>query len=241
MARQAKPRKPKLRSFDRRHGRLERKYGSDAFRMVLGLYASKKAMSAKDFCLLSYFIGQCGTPGNWKDYGRPPGLQSGKYKAHLDTLLPSAGPYYAASIPCSNRKNPLVKSKEILFRSVITVLSDEIANDEGCQRFMAGADQGNPCSPGATQAYKEHPKVIESVQKNGVFPIPLAVYCDGVRITPVSAGRIDNVGLPSRLPLANVEKITGHRVFATLSTHVLKKPAVLGKQIVRFISMLPIW
>ena len=161
MARQAKPRKPKLRSFDCRHGRLERKCGSDAFRMVLGLHASKK-----DFCLLSYFIGQCGTPGNWKDYGCPPGLQSGEYKANLDTLLPSAGPYYAASIPCSNRRNPLIKSKDILFRSVITVLSDEISNDERCQRFMAGADEGNPYSPGATQAYKEHPKVIESVQKN---------------------------------------------------------------------------
>ena len=187
-------RKVKLRprKFDRRHGRRERQYSAEAFKMVLGLYASKKAVSAQDLCMISFFLGECRMPGEWVAYGKPPGLQSGKYKQHLDTLLPSDGPYYSAEVPCYSKNNPLQKSKHMLFRSIITVVSDEIRHSQDCQRFMTGADLDNPLSPGATPAYREHPRVVQSIEHGKPLPIPLAVYCDGVRITPVSAGRIDS-------------------------------------------------
>ena len=54
--------------------------------VMVGMYTSS-AVSAQTFCTLCYWAGNAGMPRLVNDYGLRPGLQTGKYQAHLNKRM----------------------------------------------------------------------------------------------------------------------------------------------------------
>eukprot|EP00959_Pyramimonas_sp_CCMP1952_P325267 6808188-Pyramimonas_sp.AAC.1 len=85
-------------------GERRRLGGASLFEHLMGVYALGKPMSAKDLAIACHFASEAGTPGaHWSIWGLGPGRQTGKYKQHIDELLPDPGPMYAATIPMAVR------------------------------------------------------------------------------------------------------------------------------------------
>ena len=54
--------------------------------IIVGMYTSS-AVSAQTFCTLCYWAGKAGGPGLVHECGLRPGLQTGKYQAHLSKIM----------------------------------------------------------------------------------------------------------------------------------------------------------
>ena len=75
------------------------------YQFLMLLYAVCK-ISARDLCILFYWIEQCGLQGEWDGMGLAPGAQTGKYQQHLDKLLPNPRrdlPFYKIKTPLNNK------------------------------------------------------------------------------------------------------------------------------------------
>ena len=197
----------------------QRAAGRKVFETLLALYSSRRAMTAKDLCVLMHDLGVCNTPGGeFKRFGLGEGKQSGKYKRHVDSLLPSSGPFYRASIPAKIQHKPWIKDKSVVFRAVWETLSAEINENLECQEFLEFGGEDDYYSFGSLPVYQNHPMVQKSLEESGQYPVPLALYCDGVRFTPQSAGRSDQIGFagraallfPQPLPSQSCESIKKH-------------------------------
>lgn len=191
-----KPRKALVRKlnrrFDRNHGQDARAAGAMVFELLLTIYASKKAMSAREFCLLNFYLGKCNMPGaDFQRFGLDGNHQSGRYKRFLDARLPETGPFYVARIPVNLPASPVLKSKDVVFRDVMHLLSQEISESQACQDLIDYGAQDDPESFASLPCYLEHPLVRESLSRGEKWRVPIALYLDGVRFTPVCAGRVD--------------------------------------------------
>lgn len=173
----------------------QRDAGEMVFELILGIYASKSAMSARQFCLICQGLAKCNTPGaDWGKWGgNISGNCSGGYKRHLNSLLPGSGPYYTAMLPCSGAESPMVKSKETCFQMVWETMSAEISSSSSMQAMMETGAEDDPSSVMSLPVYLQHPLVQRARESREPWPIPLGLYLDGVRFSPISAGRTNQM------------------------------------------------
>lgn len=173
----------------------QRDAGEMVFDLLLGIYASKSAMSARQFCLICQGLSKCNTPGaDWGKWGgNISDKYSGSYKRHLNSILPGSGPYYKAMLPCSNAESPMVKSKETCFQMVWETMSAEVASSSSMQALMETGAEEDPSSVMSLPVYLQHPLVQRARESRESWPIPLGVYLDGVRFSPISAGRTNQM------------------------------------------------
>ena len=173
-------------------GARKRAAGSAAFDMLLALYGSCKKVSSKDFCVLCFYLRTCGIAGGqWGTFAMSPDKQSGKYKQRMDKHLPGPGPLYTAKLPATVRRKAHVRSMNFVFREVFRTVSDELNSSPDTQAVLADGPCDDPNSVLSVPCYREHPLVRQCVDDTGKWPLPLALYIDGVRYTPICAGRSD--------------------------------------------------
>ena len=195
-------------------GARQRAAGSAAFDMLLALYGSCKAVSSKDVCVLCFYLRKCGVRGGqWGRFAMAPDKQTGKYKQLMDRHLPGPGPLYTAKLPATVRRNAHVRSRSIVFREVFRTVSDEVSSSPDTQAVLADGPCDDPTSVLSVPCYREHPLVRQCVDDTGKWPLPLALYIDGVRYTPICAGRSDYAA--SRGTLGG-----GHHHFYSISTSI---------------------
>jgi hypothetical protein len=187
----AKPKRKHVYVFGRDAAR-KRASGAMAFDILLELYGSCKKLSAKDFCILCFHLSRCDVAGGqWRTFAMPPNKQTGKYKQRLDKHLPGPGPLYSATLPATVRKKAHLRSRDIVFRQVYRTISDEVKSSSSVQAVLEQGPCDDPDSVLSLPCYTEHPLVESCVRDTGTWPLPLALYVDGVRYTPISAGRSD--------------------------------------------------
>ena len=173
-------------------GAEEREAGSKAFEILLTVWASCKKLSAKDFCTVCGYLAKCQVPGGrWSTFGLPPDLDSGRYKKEMDKHLPGGGPFYVARVPAFLSKTSHQNSKSVLFRQVFDSIVSEVEASPDLQEALRHGELYDYDSIMSTPAYQEHPRVRECVRDQGTYPLPLALYVDGVRYTAATAGRND--------------------------------------------------
>jgi hypothetical protein len=140
-----------------------------------------RSITAKAFCVLTYYAGQCGVPG-FKRFGKRPGLPSGHYQRHLNKTLAvfrDAAPEYDILVPCSNRKQPgrdktwmpaLVPQEE---------LDAELREYHSWAEDLQSAIDEGALPPG----YDNHP----IVQASASPPVPIALFIDAVPYSNVDS------------------------------------------------------
>ncbi len=107
---------------------------------------------------------------------------------------PRWGPFYRARVATTNRKRSQTHSRDIIFRQVFRTIHEEVTASESMLGVLRQPSLDDFGSIMSVPAYKEHPLTIDSVANTGTYPLPLAVYIDGVRFPPVKAGRYDRCG-----------------------------------------------
>ena len=154
-------------------------------------------MSAKDFCIVAYYIRKLGAPGDvWNKCSLEPGRPSGRYRAHLRKVFPASGPYYRTKIPASSPSQPHIRSREVIFRQVHHSIAAEVVETDGMLELLStGPAPDDHSSVFNLPCYREHPLAKKSLEETGKFALPLGLYADGIRYTPVSAGRIDHLAV----------------------------------------------
>eukprot|EP00959_Pyramimonas_sp_CCMP1952_P212421 4444483-Pyramimonas_sp.AAC.2 len=178
--------------FRRGHGASERLAASTLFELLLGIYGSRKVLSARDFCVICHYLRECKAPGDqWAQHAKPPGDYSGSYKKFLDKRLPYGGPYYVATIPAHVRGQPQEKNREVPFRAVYNIISEEVRESSYIEDLLEGDGLDDPNCVMSLPSYQQNPMVAQALSETGRYPLPVALYADGVRYTPLSAGRVD--------------------------------------------------
>jgi hypothetical protein len=182
--------------------------GAALFRSILELFALNK-ISAQDTCILFWHSHLAGAVGaEFETHMLAPGKQSGKYQAHLDTVLPSPGPLYYADVPCSPKGKGDVLQGLTQRRKVSTPISplwlrlqaELQTQPDMLDELRPEAEPfKNHNSVMSTPSYMDHKVVQDAMRRNAVsgliqpLPLPLALYIDGVRFTAPLAGRTESV------------------------------------------------
>ena len=97
------------------------------------------------------------------------------------------------------------------FNLVFDSVAEEVRNSPSIQRLLEVGDKdGN--SAMATRRYLSHPDTETCLNETGRFPMPIAVYLDGVRYTPLGAGKTDNI-----LQISIINMISNKRHLASVS------------------------
>ena len=174
-------------------GAKKRSAGSQLFKHLLGIYLSGKTMSARDIaiaCRLAHIGGMIGAP--WADWGMSPNNQSGRFKHHVDAQMPDSDPLYSVEIPMVVR-GEAHRSKDVMdFALVFKSLADEVANSKSMQTMLVEGCTGRD-SVMTTRQYLEHQHVTRALDNDRNYPLPIALYTDAVRYTPLHAGQTDSI------------------------------------------------
>eukprot|EP00959_Pyramimonas_sp_CCMP1952_P182927 3825173-Pyramimonas_sp.AAC.1 len=109
----------------------------------------------------------------------------------MDKHLPDGGPFYFARVPAFSSKAAHKHSKDILFRQVCDSIASEVKESADLQEALRCGCEDDLDSVMAIECYKQHPKVKSCLEEHGSYPLPLALYVDGVRYTAQTAGRND--------------------------------------------------
>eukprot|EP00959_Pyramimonas_sp_CCMP1952_P129138 2700431-Pyramimonas_sp.AAC.2 len=133
-----------------------------------------------------------GIPGErFRRIALRPGLQTGRYSKHLKRQFPKGGPYYRAQIPIYSKRDPSTKSRDVIFKNVYHSVAKEVLSSPNMMEMLKHGDGDNDDSVMSLPAYKSNRLVQRSLDETGSYPLPLGLYTDGIRYTPVSAGRVD--------------------------------------------------
>lgn len=170
-----------------------RHHGCEALKLIIGLYAECK-ITAKDFAVLCYHLANAGTPGaSYDTYGQPPTLQSGKYQAYLNTVLPAPAPLYTIVTPGNWNASTLRRPLSIPFRTAFESIDTELADDPKSLNILDGPDEGRPECALDTQAYKQNTVVVRAREAREPRPLPMGLYVDGINFQNGASGRQDSV------------------------------------------------
>eukprot|EP00959_Pyramimonas_sp_CCMP1952_P252113 5267741-Pyramimonas_sp.AAC.1 len=174
-------------------GATQRSAGAKLFDHLLGIYVSGKQMSAKDLAIGCHYASEAGTKGAyWSSWGLPPGRPSGRYKEHVDRRLPSLGAMMKVTIPMNVRGRAHLTKAPTDVQLVYESISEEVQLDSECQDILLNGTHDEYCVM-QTRAYQNHAHVQQCVDQTGKWPLPIAVYADSVRYSPLHAGRTDSV------------------------------------------------
>ena len=165
--------------------------GSMLWQFIMLLYASTK-MSAKDLCILMYWVYKAGAPGDFERFAMAPGADSNVYQKRLDKHLPlqrARREYY--DLPCPITTKP--GSRETMHKMVVPPYD---ALDREMQRRPLAADQVAQIVSESAQwgaYYKSHP-TVRARTTNDPPVIPFALYLDGVRYSrQIGSGRAQSL------------------------------------------------
>ena len=164
---------------------VKRRAGADLLRHLLTMYA-KCRMSAKDFCITAHLQALAGTPGaDWALYAVPPGRGSGNYQRQLDAVMPGPEAIYMVPTPCVTRRTSERAARTVATVAVHESIAAEIKEEPAILQRVAEM-AWPPC-------YHEHPVVVAAACARRPPPVPLALYCDGVRYMAPLAGRSGSI------------------------------------------------
>ena len=162
------------------------------YQFLMLVYAVCK-ISARDLCILFYWIEQCGLQGEWDGMGLAPGAQTGKYQQPLDKLLPNPRrdlPFYKIKTPLNNKDGDRVVVPK-RFIPAHSVLEQEMR-----ERQPPTADAVQTIIDESLEwghYYKTHPAVLARRDGDSLI-YPVALYMDGVRYSrQVGPGRMQSV------------------------------------------------
>eukprot|EP00959_Pyramimonas_sp_CCMP1952_P189425 3962503-Pyramimonas_sp.AAC.1 len=99
---------------------------------------------------------------------------------------------YIADIPGRVRGHAQQPCMRTTFKLVYDSIAEEVDLSPSLQRALEFGDFSDD-SPMSTRCYGCHVHTDECLNATGKYPIPLAVYLDGVRYTPLGAGKTDNI------------------------------------------------
>ena len=165
--------------------------GTMVWKLVFMLYAVCK-ISAKDVCILMYWIAKAGATGDFERYGVPDGEPTGHYQRHLDGLLPQyrqRGRLYKLLCPVTDKHGRRVGITKHV-RPPFQVLNDELKRRPPTSETIANivaesAEWGS--------YYTSHPTVIARREHEAPV-IPCALYVDGIRYSrQIGSGRAQSL------------------------------------------------
>ena len=93
-----------------------------------------------------------------------------------------------------NKSDPTVKSRDVVFKNVYKTVAREVLEAPWLLEMLKDGHGDDADSVMSLPAYKSNPVVHRSLDETGLFPLPLGLYADGIRYTPVSAGRVEISG-----------------------------------------------
>ena len=183
-------------------GAAKRVAGSKAFDTLLAIYGSGKRMSAQDLCVICHYLSQCGVQGGrWREFAKAPGECTGNYKKLVDNRLPLEGSLYYADMPVTVKRQVHVTRKRLPFREVFRTIAKEVAEDDEIKQALKEGRTDDSDSVMSLPGYLEHPLVKDAIANGREWPLPLALYMDGVRYAGQAAGRNDAQALITPPPL----------------------------------------
>eukprot|EP00959_Pyramimonas_sp_CCMP1952_P457126 9474341-Pyramimonas_sp.AAC.1 len=107
----------------------ERKAGSQLLTHLLKLYASCR-LTAQQFAVACHYCAEANVPGgNFRKYGSPEGLQSGKYQRNLDKVLPEPSHLYLIQVPGNVNHSPMRTIQSLPVKLAYEAIEDELAAD----------------------------------------------------------------------------------------------------------------
>ena len=133
------------------------------------------SISAQVFCVICFWAGKAGVPGEAARYGKRPGLASGHYQRHLDEVLgfkAEAAKLYEIDV-AGHRKADMSRTNfKLKVRIPYESIDDELKGDPAITvRLQEAIDNGD-----LPQSYFEHPVVLGTPDP----VLPLALYMDGL-------------------------------------------------------------
>ena len=119
------------------------------------------------------------------------GLQSGKYQAHLDRVLPQSENIVTIGVPMNQNRAPLRTIRHVPVQMVFDSLQDELEEDATIMEQLRLPADELPDGVLTTRRYCEHNQVAKAAAMGWDRPIPLALYVDGVTFKQAASGRSD--------------------------------------------------
>ena len=182
---------PPRSADDATRARQVHQAGADLMKRLLVMFSVCK-LSPADLCICCYHLALMDAPGaDWQLYAYPPDRNAHVYQAHLDTVLPSAGPFYHVDTPIWNKGSERV-TKSIPTACLWQRLGLEFKANQTLGHTLDGSIDAKP-DVMRTEAYMSHPTVTASLENENPLPLPLAMYLDGVAFTSALAGRMDSL------------------------------------------------
>ena len=149
------------------------------------LYAERK-MTAKDLAISCFWCVQAGVKGaDFASLALGPGQSTGNYQKVVDRCVPPFEPVYHVPTPMMPRGSSHRETRSIPVSPLHEALAREIRKEPGILDkipLMRWPD-----------AYMQHPAVLRARQTGESWPLPVALYLDGVRYTAPLAGRSDAI------------------------------------------------
>ena len=122
-----------------------RQAGSKVFDMLMDMYSQCSIVTAKDVCILCYYMHLAGAEGAYfEDFGLDPGHQSGKYRHHLNRMLPTTCPTVRVCVPSYVRGKSHQASRTVPFMLTYASIAKEVEQAPTVSDLLENGDYDNP-------------------------------------------------------------------------------------------------
>ena len=173
------------RSADAAANLRARQAGADLLKHLTLLYAEKK-LTAVDFSLACHYCTEAGVRGaDFEQFAVPPGQSTGNYQKTVDRALPAFDPLYRMEVPMMERGTMHRQVREIPLNPLHEAVAREVRADPSLLERVSTTPWPD--------SYMSHPAVVRARSEGTQWPLPLALYLDGVRFTAPLVGRSDSI------------------------------------------------
>ena len=114
-----------------------------------------------------------------------PGQSTGNYQKVVDRVFPPLSPLYMLPTPTMVRGRGRRDVRDIPMNPLHEAIARETKHDPHIVEAVPSMEWPSE--------FLEHPLVVEARSRGKPWPIPLAIYLDGVRFTAPLAGRSDSI------------------------------------------------
>lgn len=163
----------------------QRRGGAALFGHLKMLYAQRK-LTAKDLAICCHHCVEAGVRGaDFASMAAAPDKSTGFYQKVVDRALPPFGPLYMVPTPVMQRSAVHREVRAVPVNPLHEAIAREVRQDPLILERVR--EHRWPA------AYTNHPLVVEARAQGKQWPLPLALYMDGVRYTAPLAGRSDSI------------------------------------------------
>ena len=168
-----------------RQEEAQRKAGAALWKHLLSCYSLGK-LTAADLCIACSHCQHAAVRGaEFSKFAQPPGLASGSYQRHLDTVLPPLEHVYRFVVPGNVRKQSVRSEKTITAKAFWESIPQEFEDDPS----RVGVSPATPMPP----SYNTDELVVRCRAAGQPLPLPLTLYIDAVRVTSALGGRTESL------------------------------------------------